>query len=177
MDRPTAEYKTFDVFTNKGHRVRFCVVSRMRALEIGSQAEEGALTLLPLSGIHDANTQVSLMKIYAATRPNVCVLSGAETVRGMVLGSEGGVGWCATVGSLYVVADSRLKMNAKSRSGPVGDAYQYDLGHTPRPAEPKIDTESTESLSDSEDTNGDVVEPEPDAETQRLGGRKSTPCA
>lgn len=49
-----------------------------------------------------------------------------------------------------------------------------DLGHTPRPAEPKIDPESTESLSDSEDTNGDVVEPEPDAETQRLGGRKST---
>lgn len=66
----------------------------MRVPEIGSQEEEGALTLLPLSGIRDTNTRVSLMKIDAATRPNVCVLSGAEIVRGTVLGSEGGVGRC-----------------------------------------------------------------------------------
>jgi hypothetical protein len=42
-----------------------------------------------------------------------------------------------------------------------------DLRHTPWPAEPKLDPESTESLSDSEDANGDVVESEPDAETRR----------
>ncbi|KAJ7678751.1 hypothetical protein B0H14DRAFT_2655748 [Mycena olivaceomarginata] len=33
-------------------------------------------------------------------------------------------GGTATVVSLYVVADSWLKMNAKSKSGPVGDSYQ-----------------------------------------------------
>ncbi|KAJ7860716.1 hypothetical protein B0H14DRAFT_2576491 [Mycena olivaceomarginata] len=39
--------------------------------------------------------------------------------------------------------------------------------HALRPAEPEIDPDSTESSSDSEDTNGKIVEPDPDTDTWR----------
>ncbi|KAJ7878178.1 hypothetical protein B0H14DRAFT_2567443 [Mycena olivaceomarginata] len=74
--------------------------------------------------------------------------------------------------------------HAKSGSGPVGmhTNARYSLypllppflrpaetahRHALRPAEPEIDPDSTESSSDSEDANGDIVEPDPDTETRR----------
>jgi hypothetical protein len=42
-----------------------------------------------------------------------------------------------------------------------------DLRHALRPAVPETDPEATKSSSDFEDASSDIVEPEPDAETQR----------